>query len=213
MRKGRPKRVNTSGIINVSCGIGRSFDEAANAVAEAKKHKRRMYNIEIYVGKRLRSKIPAGFKRKIKNYIKFSDTLTENQKKMLEGITLHDPVTGLLNKTGFFLNLERLRRIKINQGYYMLLDLDDLHYWNKKIGYSEVDKRLGKIGRSVLMNIRHSKDRAADILGHRLNESAGDEFLIFFPSKHTKGNLEIFKEKAESIIESMKRVQKKPNQR
>lgn len=203
------KRLNTSGIINVSCGIGRSFDEAANAVAEAKKHKKRMYNIEVYAGKRLRSKIPISFKRKIKNYIKFSDTLKENQKKMLESITLHDPVTGLLNKTGFFLNLERLRRIKISQGYYMLLDLDDLHYWNKKLGYSEVDKRLGKIGRSVLMNIRHSKDRAADILGHRLNESAGDEFLIFFPSKHTKENLEIFKEKAESIIWDMRKAQKR----
>lgn len=196
-------------VIGISCGIGRSFEEAARAVVKAKKHKGKEYNIEVYSGKRLRSKIPTNFKKKIDSYLEFCKKIGDEQKKMLENFSLHDPITGLLNKTGFFLRLEQLKRMKIEQGYYMLFDLDDLHKWNEKIGYARVDKKLGIIGREILSNIRHHRERAADILGHRLNESAGDEFLIFFPSKHDDENLKLFIKRAKSIINGINKKQKK----
>ena len=202
--------MKSKNIIDVSCGIGKSFEEAVQAVTKAKKFKgKREYNIEIYEGKSLRSKIPERFRKKIGDYIQFSKTLSDEQRKMLEDFSLHDPVTGLLNKTGFFLKLENLKRIEINQGYYMLFDLDDLHDWNEKLGYAEVDRRLEIIGREILSNIRHHRERAADILGHRLNESAGDEFLIFFPSKYTKKNLDIFIRRAQAIIRNIRKKQLK----
>lgn len=84
------------------------------------------FNIEVYEGERLRSPIPETFKKKIYQYIEFTKTLDDKQKKMLEDFSLHDPITGLLNKTGFFLKLAELKRIKIDEGYYMLFDIDDL---------------------------------------------------------------------------------------
>ena len=46
-------------LIRVSCGIGRSFEEAARAVTEAKKNKGKDdFNIKVYNGTRLRSKLP-----------------------------------------------------------------------------------------------------------------------------------------------------------
>lgn len=196
-------------LITASCGIGRSFEEAAKAITLAKKSKgKRKYNISVYSGKRLRSKIPLGFKKRVKKYLKLTKKLNKRDMKVLEEFSLHDPITGLLNKTGFVLRLEQLRKMKINEGYYILIDLDNLHYWNEKLGYNEVDQRIGIIGKEILKSIRHSKDRVADVLGHRLNESAGDEFLIFLPAKHTKENVLIFIKKAEEILENISKIQK-----
>ena len=197
-------------MLTVSCGIGRSFEEASKAVAKAKKHKGKIkYNIQIYEGKKLNDHLPESYKHKIERYIEFVSTLTEEQNKMLEDFALHDPLTGLLNKTGFFLKLIKLKKIKISKGYYVLFDVDNMSYWNKHLGYSEVDRRLAAIGREITNNLRHHKDRAADILGHRLNESAGDEFLIFFPSKHNSRNLKIFVRRARDIIDGIHKIQVK----
>jgi len=197
-------------IISVSCGIGKSFEEASKAVVIAKEHKgKRQYNIEVYNGKKLEDNLPKSYKHKIESYLEFASTLTEEQNKMLEDFALHDPITGLLNKTGFFLRLMQLKKIKISQGYYILFDADNMGKWNKIIGYSEVDKRLEIIGREILNNLRHHKERAADILGHRLHESAGDEFLIFFPSKHSNNNLETFIKRTKNIIDSIYKRQMK----
>ncbi|MCL6500714.1 MAG: GGDEF domain-containing protein, partial [Candidatus Pacearchaeota archaeon] len=156
-------------IITVSCGIGRSFEEAARAVNRAKKKKGRFsYNIEVYRGTRLRSPIPESFKQRVKEYAQLSKVLSCEQKKTLENFSLRDPVTGLLNKTGFVLKLESLKKKGALEGYYILLDLDDLHYWNNKIGYTKVDKIIAMIGKVVMENIRHKnlypqKKRIVDI--------------------------------------------------
>lgn len=200
-------------IITVSCGIGRSFEEASRAVSIAKRKKGRLdYNIYIYKGTRLRSKIPESFKQRVKEYNYLSKILSSGQKKILENFSLRDPVTGLLNKTGFVLRLENLKKRGIREGYYILFDLDDLHGWNNKLGYTKVDKRIAMIGKVIMENIRHQnlyshKKRVADVVGHRLNESAGDEFLIFVPSKHTKRNLKEVRKIAERLIERIYEVQ------
>lgn len=196
-------------IIKVSCGIGRSFEEAARAVREAKKEKnKKEFNIKVYNGDRLRSKIPESFKQRVQEYSSLAKGLTEEQKKILENFSLKDPLTGLLNKLGFVLELEKLKQKGITEGYYILFDLDDLHEWNNKLGYTEVDKYIEVIGKTIKTNLRHeklieSKERIADIVGHRLNESAGDEFLIFVPAEHHEKNLEKLKTIAIRLLEKI----------
>lgn len=195
-------------VISVSCGIGRSLEEAAKAVKKAKVYKgKREFNVEVYKGKRLRGKIPEVLKERINNYLKLSSKLSDEQKKLLNSFALQDSITGLLNKTGFILRLVQLQKMGITNGYYLLFDMDNLHGWNKKLGYTKVDKAIEIAGKEILTNIRRDKERAADVLGHRLHESAGDEFLVFFPSKHTKENLKIFEERAEKILENIKKRQ------
>ena len=196
-------------LIKVSCGIGRSFEEAARAVTEAKKNKGKDdFNIKVYNGTRLRSKLPESFKQRVQEYLLLAKELSNDQIKILENFTLKDPLTGLLNKTGFVLKLEELKQKGINEGYYILFDLDDLHDWNNKLGYNEVDRYIEMIGQAIKNNIRHgdfcsSDKRVADIVGHRLNESAGDEFLIFVPAEHNEKNVERLKVLATRLLEKI----------
>ncbi|MGB9707981.1 MAG: GGDEF domain-containing protein [Candidatus Pacearchaeota archaeon] len=198
-----------SDIIKVSCGIGRSFEEAARAVAEAKKNKGKDdFNIRVYNGVRLKSKLPESFKQRVQEYLLLARGLTEEQKKILANFSLYDPVTGLLNKMGFVLELEKLKQKGITEGYYLLFDMDDLHEWNNKLGYTEVDRYLEVIGQTIKNNIRHEKliyseERVTDVVGHRLNESAGDEFLIFVPAEHNEKNVERLKIMATRLLEKI----------
>jgi GGDEF domain-containing protein len=203
----------TSEIIKVSCGIGCSFEEAARAVTDAKKEKgRNHHNIRVYSGERLRSKLPESFKQRVREYRELAKVLSDDQKRILENFSLRDPVTGLLNKTGFVLRLEELKQKGICDGYYLLFDLDDLHDWNNKIGYTEVDKRIEAIGKVIMSNIRHqnlypSNERIRDVVGHRLNESAGDEFLIFVPALHCGENLNEIMLMVERLIDRIYEIQ------
>jgi GGDEF domain-containing protein len=205
--------LKSSEIIRISCGIGYSFEEAARAVTDAKKEKgKNSHNIKVYNGERLRSKLPESFKQRVKEYHEIAKVLSDDQKRILENFSLRDPVTGLLNKTGFVLRLEELKEKGFTCGYYLLFDLDDLHDWNNKIGYTEVDKRIEAIGRVITNNIRHqnfypAKERITDIVGHRLNESAGDEFLIFVPARHCNENLEELRIMAQRLIDKTYEVQ------
>jgi len=198
-------------VITISCGIGRSFEETVAAMRIAKKIKgEEKYNIKIYKGERLRSKLHEVFKQRAKEYFELSNALTNDQKKILENFSLRDPLTGLLNKIGFVLKLEELKRLGINSGYYILFDLDDLHYWNQKIGYSKVDKYIEEIGKVIISNIRQRDNKLmSDLVGHRLNESAGDEFLIFIPSEESEEKLEEIKIMSKRIIDKINEAQLK----
>jgi len=206
-------------IITLSCGIGRSFEEAVEAIKKAKKNKINNFNnICVYTGRRLRSKLHESLKEKVKNYHMLSRVLSDEYRRILEEFALKDPVTGLLNKTGFVLNLEKLKEKGIIEGYYLLFDLDNLHDWNNKLGYTKVDEYIEMIGKVIHSNIRHEnmdvehgKQRTADVIAHRLNESAGDEFLIFIPCPHSDSNLANAKKIAERILQKIYEAQKNRN--
>ena len=149
-------------VMTVSCGIGRSFEEAVAAMRIAKKTKGQEYNIRVYRGERLRSKLHEVFKQRAKEYFELSNALTNDQKKILENFSLRDPLTGLLNKIGFVLKLEELKKLGINSGDYILFDLDDLHEWNQKIGYSKVDKYIEEIGK-VIETVKETSPRNCSI--------------------------------------------------
>jgi len=196
-------------LITLSCGIGRSYKEATKAVIKAKKNKKkRYYNLVIYSGNRLQSKIHWVFKKKAEDFFVLSKKLDPKYQEILENFCLHDPVTGLLNKTGFVIKLEELKKRGIEQGYYIFFDIDNLHDWNSKIGYAKVDEYLEMIGKEILKRTKHhelynQEIRAEDIAVHRLNESAGDEFLIFAPAKHNNKNLNYVKSLAERLIRNI----------
>jgi len=194
-------------IITMSCGIGKSFKEAMVAVAEAKKSKTK-FNLNFYRGPKLRSRIHENFKQRAKDYFNLAKTLSEEQIKALQSFSFHDPVTGMLNKTGFVIKLEELKKRGITNGYYVLFDLDDLHYWNSKLGYLKVDEYLEMIGKEVVNTLRSRKlstpeERVVEVVGHRLNESAGDEFLIFISLKHCEKNREKIKDLVQNILKNV----------
>ena len=203
------KNKKNAGIITVSCGIGKSFEEACNAAIKAKKLKgKKKYQIQIYKGRRLRSKLNQSIKDKVNSYLKLYRTLSKEQRELLKNFALRDSITGMLNKIGFVLKMKRFK-----EGYYVLLDLDNVHYWNKKLGYAKVDEIIELIGKEILSHIRHKegsfhKKRMIDVIGHRLHESAGDEFLIFVPSKHSMKNLGTIKEVVKRIISGVYKKQK-----
>lgn len=201
-------------LITLSCGIGRSYEEAVRALFEAKGYKgKNKLNVVIYNGPRLRSKLHHGIKEKANKYLELSKTLNPEQKKILDKITLYDPVTGLLNKVGFALKLAEFQEKGIKDGYYIFFDIDDLHDWNIKLGYTVVDSYLEAIGKTIHENLRHRNlyplgEGIPDLAGHRLNESAGDEFLIFVPSNHEDKTLYEVKKIAERILEKIYENQK-----
>ena len=207
------KREKMAEIITMSCGIGRSFKEAMVAVTKAKKSKTK-FNLKFYEGRKLRSKIHKNFKKRAKDYFNLAKTLSKEQIKALQSFSFHDPITGMLNKTGFVIKLEELKKRGITKGYYILFDLDDLHYWNSKLGYLKVDEYLEMIGREIVDTLRSRKlstpeERVVEVVGHRLNESAGDEFLIFISLKQCEKSREKIKEVVHDIL---KRVYEKQSE-
>lgn len=201
-------------LITLSCGIGRSYEEAVNALFEAKGNKgKEKYNIIIYDGPRLRSKLHEGIKEKANKYLDLAKIMTPEQRKLLDQITLYDPVTGLLNKVGFAIKLSEFQSKGIKEGYYIFLDIDDLHAWNIKLGYTKVDLYLESIGKTIHTSLRYHNlyplaEGIPDLAGHRLNESAGDEFLIFVPGNHNLENNDEIKKIAERILEKIYENQK-----
>ena len=202
-------------LIKLSCGVGKSYEEAVTALFEAKGKKgKNEYNIIVYDGPRLQSKIHEGIKEKAKTYLDLSKSLTPGQKKWLDQITLYDPVTGLLNKVGFAIRIDEFQKKGLLEGYYIFFDIDDLHDWNVKLGYTIVDKYLEAIGKTIKDNLRFHNlypiaEGIPDIAGHRFNESAGDEFLIFIPGKHTLENDQEVIKIAERILTKVYENQKK----
>lgn len=89
----------------------------------------------------------------------------------LSWLSLHDPLTGLLNRRGF---LEKARQLEANGNTFslMLLDLDQFKDINDLRGHHHGDRLLQQVGRAVRAELRES-----DIMA-RLG---GDEFGILLP--------------------------------
>ncbi len=180
-------------IITLSGGIGRSVKEAELALKKAKKRKKDKlkYNVAIYIGNRLRddSFINKEYKE-IYNAISDLERkieLLSNEKERSElkeymdkiKKIYYDPKTKLLTELGYYAEIKNKNN---SHGFYILLDGDNMHEWNDKIGYKNVDLFLSSIGQGILESLRHYKDgnnREIDYLAKRMHNSAGDEFLIW----------------------------------
>ncbi len=212
-------------IIKYSVGIGKSFEEAAEALEEAKsKDKDSLANIVEHEGPKLEDKDVA-LSSNADNYIKILRFLQEND---ADDETIHahselgeDPRTGLFNKMGYETARLELKELGVSEGYFILLDGNNMHDHNAEKGYTSVDEYLEATGRaikSIVKSTRSGLDRRGeeraclgrrkepgeeDIIGHRVNDSAGDEFLIYVPLKHNAENKEIVGRIAERVIENI----------
>ncbi len=95
----------------------------------------------------------------------------EYMEKLLEHLSVTDPMTGLYNRRGFFLLAQQQLRIaeRINQSIVLFFfDLDDFKSVNDKFGHQEGDIALIKTAEMLRKTFRQS-----DILGR----TGGDEFI------------------------------------
>ena len=125
-----------------------------------------------------------------------------------------DPRTGLYNKMGYDLRRLQLRQLGFDQGYYILFDGNNMKDANSRYGSSFVDNLLAEVGKSLSLDSRSGIDRrdsraiqdynegdkrqverrelsnTPDIVTHRVNDGAGDEFLVFLPIPNAKKSVE-----------------------
>lgn len=122
--------------------------------------------------------------------------------QMIESISF-DPSTKALTPFGYYFKrqTEREKNLDLPEGvehFVILIDANDMHYWNSKVGYQGVDKHLYAIGKALVEAARtketgldHRKRRAENQSGMldlvskvpselviRTNGSNGDEFLV-----------------------------------
>ena len=215
-----PEQPKLDDIILFSVGIGRSFQEATEAIQHAKTAGRRTepFNIKVYSGDPIQDQPPAASNAPnflvVRRYLQANGAGQEVLKALGELGT--DPKTGLLNKLGYETSRMELSELGRRSGYYILLDGNDMHGHNAEKGYTGVDLYLEAAGhaikailhetRSGLDRRQHSTDGVQDekrkrirrfstaqqedifahVLGHRVNDSAGDEFLLFIPDQITE---------------------------
>jgi len=205
------KVTNLNDIVIFSIGIGGSFEEAAEALREAKQgDKSSLTNIVIYSGEQ----IPSAYNTLDSNAQSYLAVRRFLEKNNVDAATLEalaslgkDPKTGLLNGLGFNIANALLQERGITQGHYILLDGNDMHGHNEAKGYSNVDDYLIATGQAIMDSTRSGLDRrdderkapgrresdAQDIVAHRLHDSAGDEFLVYVPLQHSHENMEMVK--------------------
>jgi GGDEF domain-containing protein len=188
-------------IIKYSVGIGRTFNEAAAALMEAKQtgDRNSLENIVVHDGDPISD--VAAIETNAERYLMVLNHLIASAAdssvlKACEGLSL-DPKTGLFNTLGYEAARQELRDRGVEDGWYILFDGNDMHGHNEKKGYSVVDLYLEATGRAIAESVRSGNERRAagrsdegsedrrravvegDALPYRVNDSAGDEFLVY----------------------------------
>jgi GGDEF domain-containing protein len=176
-------------LLRISAGIGRNIVEAEQGLKEAKKHKHEglYYNIVLYEGESLKEN--ADPPQAVENYLRLEQKLSNlNDKQSLQNLESlkYDEKTGLLNRVGYNIEIEKLKRkgdYLPDERYVILLDGDDMHYLNQQFTYDTVDEYLKVIGAALKKQTDFETDsekraRNVDVLVNRKNDSAGDEFII-----------------------------------
>ncbi len=209
-------------IIKYSVGIGESFEEAAAALTRAKSaDKSRLDNIVAFEGEGLGSKEQkkasnAEHYKRVLRHLRETDAgpdVMQSYKALGE-----DPRTGLFNKLGYETAMLEMRENGKDIGYYILIDGNNMHDHNSEKGYSTVDNYLEATGKAILEATRSGLDRreperanpgrrmedySEDIVAHRVNDSAGDEFLIYLPLDHATRSIGDARRVAERVLDNI----------
>ena len=219
------RTIDLEGIISFSGGIGRTLEEANIAFSTAKQRKDLdniyAHNVVVYDGPPVAESAPSpSHAQEYMRVLKFiqekdvSGQLSDDVKKLG-----NDPRTGLLNRMGYQVRRLELDKLGKNQGYYIVLDGNNMKAANDKYGHSAVNDLLAESGRAVTELTRAGYDRRSgaenfpsdensrkgerrsmvgiqDIVAHRINGDGGDEILLFIPLAHSDNNLKI----VESIV-------------
>jgi ATP-dependent exoDNAse (exonuclease V) alpha subunit len=158
---------NLEWLIGASVGIGRTKKEAAHALMEVKANKPfpeeviDLYQNDNYIEKLIKQYQGQTLEDEpnqevIDKVIRTKERLNKVKDEYSKEIFLEqlkddcfDPKTGVLTPFGYHLS----KREEGEDKFYMLLDCNDMHYWNDAHGYEEVDERLKTIGASLNCNV------------------------------------------------------------
>jgi GGDEF domain-containing protein len=222
------KKVKDGILLKFSVGIGNNIASAEEALMLAKKNKNKNNLYNIYVNDSNRKDIDNknnNMKSLEKSYSKLKKFILKNNPSLVKDLDVfkYDQKTGLLNRIGYFIELEQLKLKKSNR-LILFFDADDMHdvnekYFYEKYFYDFVDKYLIEIGKTLNKNIRcYKKDckkkRGFDILGynskntifHRKNDSAGDEFIVNI--EYNKKDCDLAKKIAKRYLDNIYLAQK-----
>jgi len=121
--------------------------------------------------------------------------------RRLEALTITDPLTGLLNRRGFYQALETaLARIQRHQGRHLAviyLDLDGFKRINDSLGHESGDELLRRVAKQIKSGLR-SYDALARL--------GGDEFTVLLDSLYTCSDAARVAEKIMQRIEAGQRI-------
>jgi GGDEF domain-containing protein len=198
-------------LVTFSIGIGKSYQAAAEALKLAKEgEKSSLYNIYANFGpssERYMPPVNSNSQNFMRVYKHLRSTNADQEViSSLDQLT-KDPKTELYNKLGFESKMLELSDLGKSEGYWILLDGNNMHEANDKKGYTGTDLCLTSSGKGILEAVlestrsgedrregsraclgRRRSDYTADIVAHRVNDSAGDEFLVYVPLKPSEEN-------------------------
>lgn len=125
--------------------------------------------------------------------------------KEIEALSLHDALTGIFNRRGFFKKMRQVLQNKENAGqvlYVFFTDMDGLKYINDTFGHVEGDFAIATVARALEKVSK--KDSACARLG-------GDEFICAFVEETDMHyTAEEFQSRLEECIQNAKGVAEKP---
>lgn len=133
------------------------------------------------------------------------------------GKLLLDPRTGLCNKLGYHVAIEELKQKGVSTGYFIYMDGNNMKSHNDRQGELKVDKLLSTIGKTITSHVRtlngkkpgkRQHETYHDVVAHRVNDSGGDEFLIFLNLEHNETNDRLVEDRARLILDSVYTAQK-----
>lgn len=125
--------------------------------------------------------------------------------KEIEALSLHDALTGIFNRRGFFKKMRQVLQNKENAGqvlYVFFTDMDGLKYINDTFGHVEGDFAIATVARALEKVSK--KDSACARLG-------GDEFICAFVEETDMHyTAEEFQSRLEECIQNAEGVAEKP---
>ncbi|MAG91341.1 hypothetical protein CMO83_01550 [Candidatus Woesearchaeota archaeon] len=215
-------------IITFSCGIGRSYEEAERALRKAKARKdafkgpsRTDPNVVVYQGDRIQDREDWANALDYRRILRIVEE-NHNDRRDLDAVErmARDPQTGLYNAMGYAHRRLELSELGINNGYYILLDGNNMKQENARIGSSHVNDLLAEAGKGLIEATRSGTERRVsteqptnedrrkkedrrkyqdegDIIAHRVHGD-GDEFLVFVPTEYRRKNI---RENMQSVAE------------
>ncbi|MDR2733002.1 MAG: GGDEF domain-containing protein [Fibromonadaceae bacterium] len=119
------------------------------------------------------------------------------QRKLLEYMSLTDQLTGLPNRRNFDIRLDMEWRIAIREKQaisFLMLDIDDFKMHNDKHGHQHGDEVLQMIAKTIEKTLKRPGDFAA--------RWGGEEFAVLLSNTDAKGALKI----AESIRANVEKM-------